>query len=85
MKHYVITLAILVAVTGIHLSFLGAQEEDTSKKDAAMQVFDIPEWVGSYRALGNQESVDDHTKEVLQTSSIFIRNYVSQHGVAGSN
>lgn len=81
MKHYIITLVALMAVTGVHLSFLGAQEEDTSKKDAAMQTFDIPDRIGAYRALGTEESVDDHTKEVLQTSSIFIRNYVSPHGI----
>ncbi|MBI5094660.1 MAG: EpsI family protein [Candidatus Hydrogenedentes bacterium] len=80
MKHYVITLVLLAAASAGHFSFLAAQEEDVVKKDAVMQTLDMPEQIGAYRALGNQVGVDAHTVDVLQTSTIFVRNYLSPRG-----
>lgn len=81
MKHYVITLVLLLGATGVHLALLNAQKEDTAKKNSEMKRLNIPDEIGGYRALGAPVPVDKWTKEALQTSTILIQNYMSPRGV----
>ncbi|MCP4641576.1 MAG: EpsI family protein [bacterium] len=72
-------LALVALVTAAHLAILGGQAR-AARNAIAMTDFDIPAQIVDYRQAGVDLEVEDHVREVLGTSSILIRTYVSPRG-----
>lgn len=79
MKRYVVTVLLLVPAVAAHLAIVIAQDRaalDVSSADALR----IPSTIGSYRQTGDDAPQDEHVQEILQTSAIIMRNYLSPAG-----
>ncbi len=69
-------LAILITATAGHLGILRAQTQ--GQVDAsAKPILDIPATIVDYKQMGSDSEVDERTREILETSTILIRNYQS--------
>jgi EpsI family protein len=57
------------------------EAQDAGRRaDVPPVVLEMPERIGAYRQYGDEVPVSDHVKRVLQTSQIYIQNYVSREG-----
>lgn len=73
------TLAFLGVVTYAHLSILHAQAAAHLDAPAPVAI-DIPSRIVDYKQIGNDIGVDERTQEILESSTIVIRNYASPAG-----
>ena len=78
-RQYVWVIVMLAPVALVHHSILNWQE---TAGMAAMpeSIRAIPDRIGDYRQMGSDEEVDERTLQVLETSSVLIRNYVGDMG-----
>ena len=79
MIRYALTIIVLLLTALCHLGIHRAQDRAGSQK-TPMTTFDLPDTIGGFRALGSNADVDKDVLEKLQTSSILIRDYVSDRG-----
>lgn len=75
LKHGVMVV-LLALVAAAHLAILGAQAR-AAQRSNEMVTLDIPSRIGGYRQIGREHEVDERTQQVLGTSVILIRSYVS--------
>lgn len=80
MKHYAVTILVLLVVASAHLSFVQVQSAAAQRHPELSDVLDIPLEIGEYRRWGEDYKVEESIKEQLQTSLILIRNYRSPEG-----
>jgi EpsI family protein len=74
-----LTLSILVAATAGHLGILRAQAQ--VRPSAIVQAdLNVPTTIVDYAQDGVDFSIDDRTREILEASTILIRNYRSPRG-----
>ena len=79
-KHFAITLIILGITAWAHLSIQQAQAEAGLRRPPA-NALNIPETIGPYKRLGEDQPIDERVKEVLETSMIMQRTYMSPRGL----
>lgn len=77
MKHYVIAIGLLAMALAMNYTIRmnQAQAVDQASEE---YVLEVPRHLGEYRQYGDDEEVDERTKEILETSNILIRNYVGR-------
>ncbi|MFA6240161.1 MAG: exosortase C-terminal domain/associated protein EpsI [Candidatus Hydrogenedentales bacterium] len=76
---YGAALVFVCLVTMGHLKIINAQAL-ANMDQAAPASIDIPERIADYRQIGVELGVDQRTKEMLESSTIVIRNYASPAG-----
>lgn len=79
MKHFWTAFVILLLCAGAHVGIVKAQAEAVRAR-ATVVAFEIPDRIGRYRQYGQDIDAGDHTRRVLETSSILMRNYVAPNG-----
>jgi len=79
MKHYVLAGVFLAAAAVINWTILTRQAE-AGRATMPETIASIPDRIVDYTQLGSDVEVDAHTKRILQTSSILIRNYTAPSG-----
>lgn len=79
MKKALPALVILGLVACLHLGIAYARDR-AAKEAPRREALDIPTTIGDYRQVGPDIDVGDHVRDLLQTSSILMRNYVSRSG-----
>lgn len=77
--HVAALVALLVPVTGLHL-FILAKQAEAGMSQPASTMLNIPPKIGGYTQMGEDLEVEDYVKEILQTSTILIRNYQAPNG-----
>lgn len=77
--HVALLIVLLAPVTGLHL-FILAKQADAGMKQPASTLIEIPSKIGGYTQVGEDIEVEDYVKEILQTSTILIRNYQAPNG-----
>lgn len=79
LTRFAILLTVLVAVTMGHLTILNAQAE-AAQGVPTETTLKVPERIGTYKQIGSDAEIDEHTKRALETSTILIRGYRSTQG-----
>ena len=80
MKHTVAVLILLLLMAAGETA-IGHAQANAARRQRTTKALAIPENIGQFRQAGTDEEVDAHTKAVLETSTILIRNYVSYDGL----
>ena len=78
-KHYVAVGIFLALAAGINWTILTRQAE-AGRVTVPETIAEIPARIADYEQRGADIEVDEHTKRVLETSSILIRNYTAPNG-----
>ena len=73
------TLAILALVAFAHFGIVRAQAEGDAASSEG-PAFTIPDTIVDFRQDGADSEIDDRTQEILESSTILIRNYRSPNG-----
>lgn len=79
MKHYIATIAILLALTGAHFSIQRGQAV-AAAQNTPQDVLNIPTAFASYTQRGQDVPISDNVRKILQTSVILMRPYASTDG-----
>lgn len=79
MKHFIVLCVVLGAASMAHTTLLRAQAE-AGRVTMPESIREIPENIADFQQMGTDEGVDERTKQVLETSSILIRNYRASNG-----
>lgn len=72
-------LALLVFTTLLHVRIARAQAS-AHMNAPAPATLNIPPVIADYRQIGSDYEIDPRTQEILETSTILIRNYMSESG-----
>jgi EpsI family protein len=75
-RHYIALVSILALAAAGHLGILRAHKEASRALPEAEEL-DIPAQIADYTQRGADAEIDEHTQNVLGTSSILIRDYLA--------
>ena len=79
MKHYVATFLCLLITAASH-SAINHSHDVAARADPPQDILNIPAVVGTYRQVGEDIEIDERTIEILETSTILMRNYRGPKG-----
>ena len=78
-KHAAITMALLVVTAVAHLALQTAQARG-ARATPVQTVLEVPATIGGFTQMGADIDAGDRVRELLQTSTILTRNYISSRG-----
>jgi EpsI family protein len=80
MTRYAVTLLAIALATAAHVAIRHAQAS-VAETNPALTSLQLPARVMEYRQAGEDTPVDESIKQVLETSTILMREYLSPQGV----
>lgn len=72
-------IVVLALLACLHLG-VGYTRDRAAREAPQQTVLDIPAYIGDFKQAGPDIDVGDHVRELLQTSTVLMRNYVSRQG-----
>lgn len=79
LRYYVAAILLLIPTAVAHTMIHEAQ--DAGRRRGAKPVnLEMPDHIGGFHKYGDEVPVSDQVKRVLQTSQIYMQNYVSREG-----
>ncbi len=76
-KRYLLCTVALAATVAITLGIEAQRARAVEKRESSESVLKIPSQIAQYHQVGEDIEIEQHVKDVLETSDILVRNYAS--------